>query len=61
LLVKYSFKLGRQNVDFLADWAEITNQSKSKQITFYVSNIYINRLACSKGIKYKQISNEQGL
>ncbi len=34
LPVRYLFLLGSQNVDFLAVWAEITSQSKSKQITF---------------------------
>jgi hypothetical protein len=55
--------LGSQNVDFLATWAEITGQPKSKQIIFnrggfYVPQVSINCLACPKGIKYKQISNE---
>ncbi len=40
-----------------AVWAEITNQPKSKQITFHRG--FINCLACPKGVKYKRISNEQ--
>jgi hypothetical protein len=51
---------------FLAALAKITNQPKSKQITFhkgdfYVPQVSINCLTCPKGVKYKQISNEQAV
>ncbi len=41
--------------------AEITYQPKSKQITLgdlFVPQVSINFLACSKGFKYKRISNK---
>ncbi len=48
---------------FLAAWAEITNQPKSKKFLskrgFHVPHVSINCLACPKGVKYKLISNKQ--
>jgi hypothetical protein len=65
MLVRYSFILGSQNVDFLATWAEITNSPKVNKFPFtegfYVPQVSINCLACPKGVKYKQISNEQAV
>jgi hypothetical protein len=49
---------------FLATWAEITNQPKSKQITFHRGDFmyhifFMNCLVCPRGVKYKWISNNQ--
>ncbi len=43
LLVRYSFILGSQNVDFLATWAEIANYHKSKQDFFHRGDLMYHR------------------
>jgi hypothetical protein len=43
LLIRYSFILGSQSVDFLATWAEITIQPRSKQVTFYRGDFMYHR------------------
>jgi hypothetical protein len=43
LLIKCSFTLVNQNIDFLAARAEITNQPKSKEITFHRGGFIYHR------------------
>jgi hypothetical protein len=53
-LVRYSFILDSQNVDFLATFAEITNLPKSKQTTFHRGDFMGHRLLKSARLAPKE-------
>jgi hypothetical protein len=58
--------LGSQNVDFLTALAENANQpSKINKLSstegFFVPQVSMNCLACSKGVKYEQRVPQRGV
>jgi hypothetical protein len=65
LLVRYSFILSRRNGVFLGVWAEIQIHTRVNKFLFkewiFLRKVSIHFLACSKGVKYKQISNKQAV
>jgi hypothetical protein len=66
LLVRYSFIVDSQNVDFL-DCLGRNNKSAKKSTNYLPHRVFcvplvsINCLACPKGVKYKRISIKQAV